>query len=148
MCITWYSHHGLLCVVCLYELHPKVVAYLCVLPVCVWSDKRGENIAHPLVRLLCQPGERCYRCCVSQERGCAVLSYAMVAAMSSASQPEENTHVCSSYSSWSLPPAFSLASVLPTLGWASSVNSKTIGITNRISNTRTEERLPSLKQVI
>lgn len=71
-----------------------------------------------------------------------MLSYAMVAAMSSDS--EENTHVCSSYSSWSLPPAF-LAHVLPTLGSASSVNSKTIGISTGSAIQEQSEDCFSLK---
>ena len=65
-----------------------------------------------LLWLLCQPGERlCYGCYASQER------------------------INVSAFLWLLESSFSpLACVLPTLGSMNSVNSKTIDITNRISD--------------
>ena len=48
-------------------------------------------------------------------------------------QPGENKRVCSSYGSSSLLP--SSAHALPTLGSVNSVNSKTVGIKSRISDT-------------
>ena len=47
-------------------------------------------------------GEYCSGCCVSQERGCVVLGYAMTAVILS---QERKKHVCSSYSSSNLLPA-------------------------------------------
>ena len=66
----------------------------------------------------------CYNCCVSQERGCVMTV-----------MPARRESNCvSTYGSFKSSSSL-LAWTLPTLGSAKSMNSKTIGVTNRISNT-------------
>ena len=68
----------------------------------------------------------CYSCRTSQERGCVMAAH----------QPGDNEPVCSSFG-WLLEsPSSLLARALPTLGSVNSVNSKTIGLTDRIRDTR------------
>ena len=114
----------LLCAVCWYELHHESPGCCCLgatlesimimlYEVMLWLLQGSVMVMlWPLLQLLRQPGERlCYGCQASQER--------------------------IKVSSVPMAPSNLSASTLPTLGSANSVdsmNSKTIGITNRMNN--------------
>lgn len=101
--------HELLCIVGIHELHQKGATWLlCHGSVCwVNYERRGYSLS--TLPLLNQPGENTVMATVSASREvvCVVQWYCVMSAAMSLCQPEEDKHVCNSYSSSHLLSSFS-----------------------------------------
>ena len=116
--------HGLLCEVHLYELYHESPGCCCIGATLErLHDYVIRGYVMALLRLCCGC---CHSCCIRQERGCVL-----------AAMPARREYMCLQFLWLLKTPSSLLVCTLPTLGSANSVdsmNSKTLGITNRMNN--------------
>ena len=117
------TSHGLLCVVCLYELHHENPGYCWVGTTLEQHHSSATWVCVLAMLWLCYGC--CYGCCINQERGSIM-----------AAVPARREEMCLHFLRL-LPSSSSLlACPLSTLGSANSVNKKIISAVRRISNTK------------